>query len=68
MIYKIILVALIIMMIYNLFKALFTMNKNDPNKPPMSKYIGRRVMIAVAIILLLLFGLLTGQITPNPHP
>jgi len=56
------------MMIYNLFKALFTMNKNDPNKPPMSKYIGRRVMIAVAIILLLLFGLLTGQITPNPHP
>lgn len=68
MIFKIVLVTLIALMIYNLFKALLTMNKNDAGQAPMSKYIGRRILIAVAIILLLLFGLLTGQITPNPHP
>lgn len=68
MIFKIAIIFLLILMIYNLFRAMLTMNKNDPDKPPMSRYIGRRVLIAVAIILLLLFGLLTGQITPNPHP
>jgi len=68
MIFKIVLVTLIALMIYNLFKALLTMNNNEVDKAPMSKYIGRRVLIAVAIILLLLFGLITGQITPNPHP
>jgi hypothetical protein len=44
------------------------MNKNDPNKPPMSRYIGRRVMTSVAIILILVVGILTGLITPNPRP
>ncbi|PCI61568.1 MAG: hypothetical protein COB35_06085 [Gammaproteobacteria bacterium] len=68
MIFKIVIVFLLMLMVYNLFLAMLTMNKNDPDKPPMSRYIGRRVLIAVAIILLLLFGLLTGQITPNPHP
>jgi len=51
-------------MIYNLFRALFTMNKNDPNKPPMSKFIGRRVLTSVVLILLLLLGMLTGVISP----
>jgi len=55
-------------MVYNLFRALFIMNRNDPNKPPMSQFIGRRVMTSVVIVLLLLIGILTGVITPNPHP
>jgi len=55
-------------MVYNLFRALLIMNKNDPNKPSMSKYIGRRLMLSVAIVVLLLVGLLTGLITPNPRP
>jgi hypothetical protein len=65
---KIIVIGLLAFMIYNLFRALFIMNKNDPNKPPMSKYIGRRVITSVVIILLLLVGILTGVITPNPRP
>jgi len=65
---KIIVVGLLALMIYNLFRALFTMNKNDPNKPPMSKFIGRRVITSVVIILLLLVGIFTGLITPNPRP
>lgn len=68
MIIKIAIVVMLAFMVYNLFRALLTMNKNDPNKPPMSKYIGRRVVTSVAIILLLLLGVLTGVITPNPHP
>jgi len=55
-------------MVYNLFRALLLMNRNDPNKPSMSKYIGRRLMLSVAIIVLLLIGLATGLITPNPRP
>jgi hypothetical protein len=55
-------------MVYNLFRALFIMNRNDPNEPPMSKYIGRRLMLSVAIVVLLIIGLLTGLITPNPRP
>jgi len=65
---KIIVVGLLAFMIYNLFRALFIMNKNDPDKPPMSKFIGRRVITSVVIILLLVIGIFTGVITPNPRP
>lgn len=68
MIIKIIIVGLLGYMIYNLFKALVLMNKNDPNQPSMSKFIGRRVMTSVVIVILLLIGILTGLITPNPRP
>ncbi|WP_114324990.1 DUF2909 domain-containing protein [Candidatus Colwellia aromaticivorans] len=68
MLFKIVIVAMLAFMVYNLFRALLLMNKNDPNKPSMSKYIGRRLMLSVAIVVLLLIGLLTGLITPNPQP
>jgi len=68
MLIKIVIVGLLAFMIYNLFRALFIMNKNDPDQPKMSSYIGRRVMTSVVIVLLLLIGLLTGVITPNPRP
>ena len=68
MILKIIIVIMLAFMVYNLFKALILMNKNDPNKPPMTKFIGRRLYLSVAIVLLLIIGLLTGVITPNPRP
>jgi len=68
MIFKIIILSLLAFMIYNLFRAMIIMNKNDPNQPSMSKFIGRRVIVSVALIILLLVGILTGVITPNPHP
>jgi len=55
-------------MVYNLFKALIVMNKKDPNQPSMSKFIGRRVMISAFIVILMLVGIMTGFITPNPRP
>lgn len=68
MLIKIIIVSCLIFMVYNLFKALFVLNKNDPNKPAMSKYLGRRVMISALIVILMLVAILTGLITPNPRP
>ena len=69
MLFKIIIITLMLFMVYNLFRALFIMNKKpDPNQPSMTKYIGRRLMVSVAIVALILIGLLTGLITPNPRP
>lgn len=65
---KVIILSLLAFMIYNLFKALFIMNKNDPNQPKMSTYIGRRVMTSALIVLLLIILIVTGVITPNPRP
>lgn len=68
MLIKIILVALLIYMVVNLFLAMRVMMRNDQNGEPMSKYIGRRVFTSVAIVILILIALATGLITPNPRP
>jgi hypothetical protein len=44
------------------------MLKDDPNKPPMSKFIWRRVMVSAVIIDLILLAIATGLIQPNPRP
>jgi hypothetical protein len=65
---KIIIVGCLLFMVFSLFQALIVLNKNDPNKPSMSKFIGRRVMISAFVIILMLIAILTGVITPNPRP
>ena len=55
-------------MVFNLFRAMVVMLKDDPDKPPMSKFIGRRVMASVVIVLLILLALATGLLEPNPRP
>ena len=65
---KILIGGLILFMVFNLFKAMMVMIKNDPNSPPMSKYIGRRVIASAIIIGLIVLALATGLITPNPRP
>tara|TARA_R110002126_G_C10444760_1_gene499193 strand:- start:980 stop:1222 length:243 start_codon:yes stop_codon:yes gene_type:complete len=68
MLIKIILVALVLFMIVNLFMAMRVMMKNDPKDGPMSKYIGRRVLTSAIIVILILVAIGTGLITPNPRP
>lgn len=68
MIIKIFIGALLLFMLFNLFKAMMIMLKNDPTQPSMTKFIGRRVMISAVIILLILVAMATGLITPNPSP
>ena len=65
---KIIIVGCLLFMVFSLFQALIVLNKNDPNKPSMSKFIGRRVIISAFVIILMLVAILTGVITPNPRP
>lgn len=65
---KIVLVALVIYMIVNLFLAMRVMMKNDSKNGPMSKYIGRRVLTSAVIVVLILIAIGTGLITPNPRP
>lgn len=43
------------------------MVKGD-DKVPMSRYLGRRMIFSVLVILLLLVALGTGLISPNPTP
>ena len=68
MLIKIILAALVIYMIVNLFLAMRVMMKNDPKNGPMSKYIGRRVLTSAVIVIIILVAIGTGLITPNPRP
>ncbi|HET8815975.1 MAG TPA: DUF2909 domain-containing protein [Pseudidiomarina sp.] len=65
---KVILVLLMLFMVVNLFRALFAMLRDDPTKPSMTHFLGKRVMwsgIAMAIIVALL---LSGVIAPNERP
>ncbi|MCB2383265.1 MULTISPECIES: DUF2909 family protein [Shewanella] len=66
-IFKLVLVLLLLFIIFNLGRALFIMVKGD-GKVPMSRYLGRRVIFSVLVILLLLVALGTGLISPNPTP
>ena len=65
---KILLVLLLLAMIYNLFKAMQVMLRNDPDQPSMTRFIGRRVLLSALIVLVLLIAMLSGLIQPNPRP
>ncbi|MCY7295729.1 DUF2909 domain-containing protein [Alteromonas sp. a30] len=68
MIIKIVLTVLLLLMFYNLFRAMMIMLKNDGQHEKMSKYIGRRVFTSAIILLLIVIAVATGLITPNPRP
>ncbi|MCC5879494.1 MAG: DUF2909 domain-containing protein [Idiomarina sp.] len=68
MILKVLLAALLLYVIYNLFKGLFTFLKQDGEGPRMSHYIGRRVLFSAVAIVIILIALATGVVTPNPRP
>ncbi|EKE81497.1 DUF2909 domain-containing protein [Idiomarina xiamenensis] len=66
--FKIIIVLLLLYMGFNLFKALFIMLRNDPNKPPMSRYLGRRVALAALALVLIIIAASVGWLPLNPRP
>ena len=67
MLLKAIIVCLLIFIILNLFRALPAMLKGQ-GRQPMSRYLGRRIVISVLLFVLLLIALASGYITPNPRP
>ncbi len=72
LIFKCVLVLLLLFIIFNLGRALIIMVKGDDqasrNPVPMSRYLGRRVMFSVLVILLLLVAVGTGLLGHNPTP
>ena len=67
-IFKLIIVALLLYMVFNLFRALFVMLRNDPNNPPMTHYLGKRVGIAALVLLVLIIAAYSGLLPLNPRP
>ncbi|WP_375750469.1 DUF2909 domain-containing protein [Vibrio sp. HN007] len=76
---KVVLVLLLLFIIFNLAKALFQMVREEPsasdrqaseheNQPPMSHYLGRRLMLSALVVVLLIIALTSGWIDPNPRP
>ena len=68
MLIKLLLIALLLFIVFNLFRALFLMMKNDPNQPPMSVFRGRRLIWSVAVVLLIVLALGLGLMSPHPRP
>ncbi|MFH0258092.1 DUF2909 domain-containing protein [Vibrio rumoiensis] len=69
--FKLTLVLLLLFVIFNLGRALYSMvkyDRNDPNAVPMSQYLGKRLFISVIIIMVLLIGLASGLLSPNTRP
>ncbi len=67
MVIKLVLGGLLIFMVFNLFKAMVIM-LSDKSDEPMSKYLGRRVLTAAVVLIIVLIAMATGVITPNPRP
>lgn len=68
MLVKLILIALLLFIVFNLFRALWLMLKNDPEKVSMSKYLGRRVLFSAIVMALLILALAMGWISPHQRP
>lgn len=68
MLVKLILIALLLFIVFNLFRALWLMLKNDPNKVSMSKYLGRRVLFSAIVMALLIVALAMGWVSPHQRP
>lgn len=65
---KIILVALLLYIIVNLFRGLFSALKNDPDALPMSHFIGRRVLFSAVVLILVILALAFDITSINPRP
>ncbi|MCC5855218.1 MAG: DUF2909 domain-containing protein [Idiomarina sp.] len=68
LILKVLLVALLLYIIANLFRGLFAVLRNDPERPPMSHYIGRRVLFSAVVLIIVVIALASGVFEPNPRP
>ena len=68
MLLKLIIIALLLFIVFNLFRAGFIMLRNDPEQKQMSRFLGRRVFYSVLVLLLIMVAMALGWITHNPRP
>ncbi|WP_205695408.1 DUF2909 family protein [Corallincola luteus] len=62
-----IILLLLGIILFNLFSGLFSMLRQNNDKP-MSHYLGRRVLYSVVVLVLLLLLMATGILPHNPRP
>ncbi|HIF9357559.1 TPA: DUF2909 domain-containing protein [Photobacterium damselae] len=67
MIIKIVLIALLLFIVFNLFRALPRF-LNPQSQQAMSKTLGWRVALSVLLLVGIILALAFGWITPNPRP
>lgn len=67
MLIKLLFIILLLLMIVSLFRALPSIIKGQ-SSPPLSHFLGRRLLIAITLFGLLVIALMTGVIQPNPSP
>jgi cytochrome bd-type quinol oxidase subunit 2 len=65
---KTLLVLLLLFVVFQLFRALWLMLKNDPNQVSMSRHLGRRVLFSVVVMALIILALGMGWIEPHARP
>lgn len=65
---KLLIIGLLLFVVFNLFRALFAMLRNDPERPNMSVFLGKRLKFTAIAIVIILVALATGIIEPNPRP
>ncbi|MDX3772690.1 DUF2909 domain-containing protein [Chromatiaceae bacterium AAb-1] len=65
---KLILIALLMFIIFNLFRAGVIMLRNNPADIKMSRFLGRRLILSVIVMLIIVLALATGVISQHPRP
>lgn len=68
MLIKIVLVLMLLLIIGQLFHALWLMMTTDQMARRMSAPLGRRVFFSLLVIVILLLSLAMGWLEPNPRP
>ncbi|WP_286301637.1 DUF2909 family protein [Vibrio apostichopi] len=68
LLFNVVLVVLLLVIVFNLMKALIQIASGKHNGKRLSHFLGRRVMLSAIVVLLLLLALASGVITPNPRP
>ena len=64
---KVIIVVLLFISIFSLFRALMAMSRDDKSQQ-MTRNLGRRVMFSALTLVLIVLALSMGWIEPNPRP
>ena len=68
MLIKLAVIALLLFIIVNLVLAGRAMLKAQPSSEPMSRYLGRRVLYSVVVLLIIFAAIALGLIQTNPRP
>ncbi|CAM3929323.1 DUF2909 family protein [Rheinheimera salexigens] len=68
MLIKLVIIALLLFIIFNLFRAGIIMLRTTNSEVSMSRYLGRRLVISIVLLLLIFLAIAFGLIQPNPTP